>query len=98
MKIRIRVDPIDQLIGRGPCSIGDAVPEPLGFIAFAPEWLFYTEILARKTRLRRDATGAPMRGPEWSGLTCRPTLKIPSSISLLRGKNDSAGRAHRSLL
>jgi hypothetical protein len=32
-----RVDPTDRLIGRGHCSIGDAVPEPLGFIAFAPE-------------------------------------------------------------
>ena len=34
MKIRIRVDPTDQRIGRGNCSIGYAVPEPLGFIAF----------------------------------------------------------------
>jgi hypothetical protein len=98
MKIRIRVDPIDQLIGRGPCSIGDAVPEPLGFIAFAPEWLFYTEDTCTEDTARRDATGAPMRGPEWGGPTCRPTLKIPSSMSLLPGKNDSASRAHRSLL
>ena len=43
MEIRMRVDPTDQRIGRGHCSIGDAVPEPLGFIAFPPEWLFYTE-------------------------------------------------------
>jgi hypothetical protein len=24
-------------------GLGDSVPEPLGFIAFAPECLFYTE-------------------------------------------------------
>jgi hypothetical protein len=26
-------------IGRGRCLIGDAVPKPLGFTAFPPEWL-----------------------------------------------------------
>src|SRR6476646_5154530 len=50
-------------------ELGDAVPGPLGFNAFGPECCvecgFTIGILGRRVGLRRDATRAPGRGPEW---------------------------------
>jgi hypothetical protein len=45
-------------------NLGDSVPEPLGFIAFAPEFWLTLEALERRIELRRDATRAPIQGPE----------------------------------
>jgi hypothetical protein len=53
-------------------EIGDSVPEPLGFNAFAPECCSTLKALVRRIGLRRDATRAPMQGPEWQGAASPP--------------------------
>ena len=51
----------------GVAVLGDSVPEPLGFIALAPECCSTLEALERRIGLRRDATRAPFPAPEWQG-------------------------------
>ena len=78
-------------------AIGDAVPAPLGFNAFAPECCFTLKALARRIGLRRDATRAPMQGPEWQGAASPPPqtqTQTPPDLSLLREKNGLDNGVH----
>ena len=63
--------------------VGDAVPKPLGFTAFPPEWLFYWGRLAPP---RHSGPGSAARV---ASLRC-PILR-PGEISINRGapKEDS---------
>jgi len=82
---------------RSVAELGDSVPEPLGFIAFAPECCSTLKALARRIRLRRDATRAPMQGPEWQGAASPPPqsqTQTPPDLSLLRVKNGLDNGVH----
>jgi hypothetical protein len=63
--------------------VGDAVPKPLGFTAFPPEWLFYLG------RLAPPRHSGPWVGARVASLRC-PILR-PGEISINRGapKEDS---------
>ena len=60
------------------------------------------EALERRIGLRRDATRAPIQGPEWQGgghpwLALKTQTKTPPSISLLRAKNGLDNGVHFTL-
>src|ERR1017187_335560 len=62
---------------------------------FGVQW----KALERRIGLRRDATRAPVRGPEWQGADSmqRPPLttnQTPPDISLLRAKNGLDNGVH----
>src|SRR5712691_2776901 len=78
-------------------ELGDSVPEPLGFNALAPECCSTLKALARRIGLRRDATRAPMQGPEWQGAASPPPqtqTQTPPDLSLLRAKNGLDNGVH----
>ena len=52
--------------------------------------------LERRIGLRRDATRAPIQGPEWQGAGShsRPKNSTPPGISLLRAKNGLDNGVH----
>ena len=79
------------------CCLGDSVPEPLGFIALAPECCSTLEALERRIGLRRDATRAPIQAPEWQGAASPPPstqTQNPPDLSLLRAKNGLDNGVH----
>jgi hypothetical protein len=81
MKIRIRVDPTDHLIGRGIVQSGTPSPNLWGLSLSRQNSCFTLRTLARKTRLRRDATGAPMRGPEWAASPAAQHLRFRRALA-----------------
>ena len=81
----------------GVAALGDSVPEPLGFIALAPECCSTLKPLERRTGLRRDATRAPIPAPEWQGAASPPPptqTQNPPNLSLLRAKNGLDNGVH----
>lgn len=92
-----------QQNGGSIAAVGDAVPEPLGFNAFGPEYLFQIrsklKALGRRIGLRRDATRAPVRGPEWQGAASKrrpPQTQTQTrrNLSLLHTENGLDNGGH----
>jgi hypothetical protein len=79
-------------------GLGDSVPGPLGFNAFAPEWLFYTEGTCTEGRAPQgcDPSADARAGMARGGLIGRPKLKTQtlSNISLLQTKNGLDNGVH----
>ena len=57
---------------------GTLSPDPWDLTHSRQNGCFTLKALARRIRLRRDATRAPMQGPEWQGggLIGRPKFKL----------------------
>jgi hypothetical protein len=90
---------VGQAKGSEPClTSGTPSPNPWDLSLSRQNVCFTLEALERRIELRRDATRAPIQGPEWQGaaLAAAPkdNPKTPSNISLLRAKNGLDNGVH----
>lgn len=89
----------EQVIRKGALlDSGTPSPNPWDLSLSRQNDCFTLRALARKIRLRRDATRAPMQGPEWQGAASPAALKLkpktPSSLSLLPTNNGLDNGVH----
>ena len=80
-------------------SIGDSVPEPLGFNAFQPEWLDYTEGTRTEDKAPQgcDLSAASSAGMARAASTPEPSqtqTQTRRTVSLLEAKNGLDNRVH----
>src|SRR5712691_2823952 len=82
---------------RASLDSGTPSPNPWDFPLSRQNGCFILKALARRIGLRRDATRAPMQGPEWQGAASPPPqtqTQTPPDLSLLRAKNGLDNGVH----